>query len=276
MPTAGSVALSQLYVYPLKSAAGISLESADLSPSGLQHDRRWMLVDAEGEFMSQRHHPRMALISVHLSPEWLMIEAPGMSTLEVPLHSETEDFIDVWVWGDHCRGALVNRDADRWFSEFLKFPCRLVRKPGDDVRPVDSLHAADGDQVGFADGFPFLLISETSLEDLNGRLEKPVPMNRFRPNFVVRGCEAFAEDGWAKICVGQARFWVAEPCPRCAITTVDQSTGIRGKEPLRTLAEYRKFDGEVMFGRNLIHETLGAVRIGDTVEIIPSQGFAPK
>lgn len=267
---AESVTLSQLYVYPLKSAGGIPLESADLSPTGLRYDRRWMLVDAEGEFMSQRRHPRMALISVHLSPESLVIEAPGMPTLEVPLHTEAEGFIDVWVWGDPCRGATVDRDADRWFSEFLEFPCRLVRKPDDDVRPVDSLHAAEGDQVGFADGFPFLLISEASLDDLNGRLEKPVPMDRFRPNFIVGGCEAFAEDGWTKIYVGQACFRVAEPCPRCAITTVDQSTGVRGKEPLRTLAEYRGSGGEVMFGRNLIHETLGAVRIGDTVEITPS------
>jgi uncharacterized protein YcbX len=206
-----NVALSGLYVYPIKSCAGISMDSAELSATGLRHDRRWMLVDGDGKFMSQRAHPRMA----------------------------------------------------------LRFPCRLVRKPDDDPRLVDSHYAENGDQVGFADGFAFLLISEASLEELNDRLEDPLPMNRFRPNFVVRGCNPYAEDGWGHVRIGDVSFRVAEACPRCAITTTDQETGARGKEPLRTLATYRKFDGEVFFGRNLIHDTLGTVRVGDSVEVTP-------
>ena len=134
---------------------------------------------------------------------------------------------------------------------------------------VDSSFAESGDQVGFADGFAFLLISEASLEDLNMRLEDPLPMNRFRPNFVVRGCGPYAEDGWSRLRIGSVPFRVAEPCPRCAITTVDQETGTRGKEPLRTLATYRKFEGEVFFGRNLIHDTLGTVSVGASVEATP-------
>jgi uncharacterized protein len=245
------------------------LQSAGLSATGLRHDRRWMLVDETGEFMSQRAHPRMALISVRLAPQRMVVSAPDMEELEIPLYPQAESSIDVRVWGDTNRGELVAEEANQWFTEFLMFPCRLVHKPEDEPRLVDSSFARSGDQVSFADGFAFLLISEASLEDLNTRLEDPLTMNRFRPNFVVRGCRPYAEDGWSRLRIGDVSFRVAEPCPRCAITTVDQRTGTRGKEPLRTLATYRKFEGEVFFGRNLIHDTLGTVRVGDTVETTP-------
>jgi uncharacterized protein YcbX len=266
---AENVTLSGLNVYPIKSCAGISLDSADLSATGLRYDRRWMLVDETGEFMSQRTHPRMALISVRLSTELLIVGAPGMPELEIPLQQESGNQIEVHVWGDTNRGELVGEEADRWFGEFLGFPCRLVCKPDDDLRLVDSSYAKDGDQVGFADGFAFLLISEASLEDLNERLEAPLPMNRFRPNFVVRGCTPYAEDGWSGVRIGSVPFRVAEPCPRCAITTVDQNTGVPGKEPLRTLATYRKTDLGAVFGRNHIHDALGTVRVGDPVVATP-------
>ena len=264
-----TVTLSGLYVYPIKSCAGISFQSADLSATGLRHDRRWMLVDETGEFMSQRTHPRMALISVRFVPDGMIVSAPDMHELEIPLCPQAGDSMDVRVWGDTNRGVLVSEEANRWFTQFLEFPCRLVRKPDDDLRLVDSSFAESGDQVGFADGFAFLLISEASLGDLNGRLEDPLPMNRFRPNFVIRGCGPYAEDGWSRLRIGGVSFRVAEPCPRCAITTVDQRTGARGKEPLRTLATYRRSEGEVFFGRNLIHDALGTVRVGDPVEGTP-------
>jgi uncharacterized protein len=266
---AENVTLSSLYVYPIKSCAGVSLQGADLSATGLRHDRRWMLVDETGEFMSQRAHPRMALISVRFAPERMIVSAPGMPELEIPLRDETGNRIDVRVFGDTNKGELVGVEADRWFGEYLEFPCRLVHKPDDNPRLVDSSFAESGDQVSFADGFAFLLISEASLEDLNGRLEVPLPMNRFRPNFVVRGCEPYAEDGWSRLRIGSVPFRVAEPCPRCAITTVDQRTGVRGKEPLRTLSTYRNTELGTVFGRNLIHDTLGTVRVGDPVETMP-------
>ena len=269
MRDAENVTLSGLYVYPIKSCAGIPLDGAGLNATGLANDRRWMLVDGTGEFMSQRAHPRMALVSTQLSNEHLTASAPGMPDLRVPLRQEDGDRIDVEVWGDAHKGALVGGEADRLFSEFLRFPCRLVRKPEDDPRQVDSIYAESGDQTSFADGFAFLLISEASLNDLNDRLDAPLPMNRFRPNFVVRGCDAYAEDEWGTIRIGGVPFRVAEACPRCAVTTVDQETGERGKEPLRTLATYRKSGGEVYFGRNLIHDALGTVRVGDAVEITP-------
>jgi len=232
-----------------------------------------MLVDETGEFMSQRAHPRMALISTSISTsisdEHLIAGAPGLPDLEIPLRQEDENLVDVSVWGDANRGATVGEEADRWFSEFLQFPCQLVRKPEDDPRLVDSSYAVSGDQVGFADGFAFLLISEASLEDLNSRSADPLPINRFRPNFVVKGCGPYAEDGWDRLRIGNIPFRVAEACPRCAVTTVDQRTGVRGKEPLRTLATYRKSEGEVFFGRNLIHDASGTVRVGDAIEATP-------
>jgi uncharacterized protein YcbX len=266
-----NAALSGLYVYPIKSCAGISITSAELTTTGLLHDRRWMLVDEAGGFMSQRAHPRMALISTHLSDGRLIVGAPGMPDLPVPLQRQDGNLIDVEVWGDVNKGELVGEGADRWFSEFLRFPSRLVRKPDDDPRPVDSIYAQSGDQTSFADGFAFLLISEASLDDLNGRLEGPLPMNRFRPNFVVEGCDAYAEDRWGRLHIGGIPFRVAEGCSRCAITTTDQETGKRGKEPLRTLATYRKTGGEVYFGRNLIHDALGTVSVGDAVETTPRE-----
>lgn len=265
----GTPVLSGLYVYPIKSCGGISLRSAGLVATGLRDDRRWMLVDEVGGFMSQRRHPRMALISPRITPRGLIVHAPGMPDLEVLSEGKDGERIDVEVWGDVQRGEPVGEEADRWFSEFLNFPCRLVRKPDDDVRPVDSLYAGEGDQTSFADGFSLLVISEASLEDLNGRLERPVPMNRFRPNLVVRGCGPYAEDSWGEMQVGEAVFRVAEPCARCAITIVDQQIGERGKEPLRTLATYRKSGGKVWFGRNLIHTSFGTVSVGDPVEVTP-------
>jgi uncharacterized protein len=266
---AENIILSGLHVYPIKSCAGISLQRSDLSATGLRHDRRWMLVDETGKFMSQRAHPRMAMISVRFAPERMIVSAPGMDELEVPLYLQAPDSIDVRVWGDTNRGAMVSEEADRWFGEYLGFSCRLVHKPDDDLRLVDSSFAERGDQVSFADGFAFLLISEASLEDLNCRLKDPVPMNRFRPNLVVRGCVPYAEDGWSRLRIGSVPFRVAEPCPRCAITTVDQRTGARGNEPLRTLATYRKSELGTVFGRNLIHDTLGTLHVGDPVETTP-------
>jgi uncharacterized protein len=266
----GKPVLSGLHIYPIKSCGGIELESAELDATGIRHDRRWMLVDGRGEFVSQRSTPRMALISVSLGDECLVVGAPGVPDLEVPFGGDDGTRIDVEVWGDAQRGVPAGEEYDRWFREFLGGDYRLVRQPDEDVRPVDSVYAEDGDRASFADRFPFLLISEASLGDLNGRLDEPLPMNRFRPNLVVRGCGPYAEDGWGEVRVGDVVFRVAEPCRRCAITTTDQETARRGKEPLRTLATYRRDGGgEVLFGRNLIHSSAGTLRVGDPVSTTP-------
>ncbi len=262
------VHLSGLYVYPIKSAGGISLEASEVDERGLRHDRRWMLVDEAGRFMTQRRTPRMALIGVRIEPDLLVVDAPDMPSLEIPLEPPQGRPRLTQVWNDLVEVLAVGDEAAHWFSEFLGVRCRLVYLPDESVRPVDPDYGRTGDRVGLADGFPFLLTSEASLADLNARLESPLPLNRFRPNLVVRGSGAFAEDGWSLLSVGEITFRVAKPCARCVITTVDQGTATTGKEPLRTLARFRRAGEGVLFGQNLIHDNKGTLRVGDPVDVL--------
>ena len=265
------VYLSGLHLYPIKSAGGISLEAWEVDERGLRHDRRWMLVDEVGRFMTQRLFPRMALIGVRIEPDRLVVDAPDMPSLEVPLEPPQQRPRLAQVWSDLVEVLRVGADADRWFGEFLGVRCKLVYLPDESVRPVDPAYGRTWDRVGLADGFPFLLASEDSLADLNARLESPVPMNRFRPNGVVRGCEPFAEDGWRLVRIGFISFRVVKPCARCAITTVDQRTATTGKEPLRTLARFRRAGEGVLFGQNLIHANKATLHIGDPVEVLQAR-----
>ena len=263
--------LSGLYVYPIKSCGGIAVERWEIDERGPRYDRRWMLVDETGSFMSQRRFERMALIGVRIEPNGLIVDAPGMTPLEVPFRPPDSTLLLASVWDDLVEGLTVGDDANRWFSEFLDVGCKLVYLPDGSLRMVDPTYGGPKDQVGLADAFPFLLISEASLSDLNSRLEHPVPTDRFRPNLVVRGCEPFAEDNWRLVRIGQITFRVVKPCARCAITTVDQRTAEPGKEPLRTLAQFRKVGTKVLFGQNLIHDTRGTLRTGDPVDVIQAR-----
>jgi uncharacterized protein YcbX len=263
--------LSGLYVYPIKSAGGISIGTSDVDERGLRHDRRWMLVDEAGRFISQRRSARMALIRVRLERDGLVVDALGMPSLEVPLQPLAGRLLLARVWDDLVESLTVSDDTDRWFGEFLGVRCRLVYLPDESVRPVDPTYGRPGDRVGLADGFPFLLISEASLSDLNARLEQPVPMNRFRPNLVVRGCEPFAEDGWKLVRIGRITFRVVKPCSRCTITTVDQESAVMVKEPLRTLVRFRRVGTKVLFGQNLIHDEVGTLSEGDPIEVIQAR-----
>jgi MOSC domain-containing protein len=265
------VYLSGLHIYPIKSAGGISLEAWEVDERGLHHDRRWMLVDASGRFMSQRRFPKMALIGVRIEPDFLLVEAPEMPPLEVPLLPPPANRMLAQVWSDLVEVSTVGGDADRWFGEYLGVSCTLVHLPDESIRPVDPAYGGARDRVGLADGFPFLLISEASLADLNVRLERPVPMNRFRPNLVVGGCEPFAEDDWRSVRIGSITLRAVKPCARCTITTVDQETAATGKEPLRTLARFRRAGNKVLFGQNLIHDTTGTLRVGDPVEVVKTR-----
>jgi uncharacterized protein YcbX len=258
--------LSDLRLYPIKSCGGIAVDEGEVDERGLRHDRRWMLVDETGSFMSQRKLPRMALIKVRLESDGLVVDAPGMSSLQMPFRPPDGKPTLARVWNDLVEAQTV--DDDSWFSEFLEVSCKLVYLPDESVRPVDPAYAEPGDRVSLADGFPFLLISEASLADLNARLEQPLPMDRFRPNLVVGGCEPFAEDGWRGVRIGRLTFRVVKPCARCTITTVDQESATKGKEPLRTLARFRRAGNKVLFGQNLIHDETGTLRIGDPVQIL--------
>jgi MOSC domain-containing protein len=257
--------LAALNIYPIKSARGIALAESEVDGFGLRYDRRWMVVDDSGQFLSQRSHSRLALVVPSIAGDELRVDAPGMPTLEIPLHPSPTVATTVAVWDDVCPATWVGEPAACWFSEFLGSACSLVHMPDDVVRPADSKFAPQEAKVSFADGFPFLLISEESLADLNRRLAEPLPMNRFRPNLVVAGGGPYEEDRWVCIEIGGIRLRVVKPCGRCVVTTTDQTTGERGKEPLRTLATYRKRDGEVMFGQNVVHEGGGRLRVGDPV-----------
>lgn len=261
------ISISQLYVYPIKSAGGIALQEAHLDARGIEHDRRWMLVDKDHKFMSQRKYPRMALISTRLTPDHLIVDAPEMPSLRLPPQPEKTANVKVQIWSDEVEVSPVEREADEWFGEFLETPCRLVYMPDNTVRQVDEEYAEPGDRVGFADGFPFLLVSQASLQDLSGRLKRNVPVNRFRPNIVVEGCAPFEEDTWRGLRIGEIEFRVAKPCSRCSIVMTDQATGERDREVLATLAGYRRSGKNIFFGQNLAHDSAGTLRVGDAVEV---------
>jgi len=262
--------VSRLFVYPIKSLGGIQLDAAEVEARGSRHDRRWMLVDETGDFLSQRRYPRMALARVRVEGDRLVVNAPDMPPLKLALSPEPGAAVRACIFGDEVEAVSCGVEADRWFARFLGAACRLVYMPDETERAVDPEYAGVGDRVGFADGFPLLLFSEASLDDLNARLENPLPVNRFRPNILVAGCAPYEEDRWRTVRVGGVGLRVVKPCARCAITTVDQSSGEKGKEPLRTLASYRKVGGEVYFGQNAIPDATGLVRVGDAVEVISS------
>jgi uncharacterized protein YcbX len=270
------VKISGLFFYPIKSCAGIAVQEAILDAQGIRYDRRWMVVRAEdGRFLTQREYPHMAVIHPTVTADGLTVEMPGTTPLVIPFAPDAElNRAEITVWGFTGEALDEGDGAAAWFSEAMGLSCRLVRTPEDFTRRVNPAYAALGDRVGFADGYPLLLASETSLADLNARLAVPLPMNRFRPNLVVTGAPAFAEDGWRTLHIPATgtTFRVSKPCARCAITTVEQATGEKsGPEPLATLARFRRTDdNKVLFGMNLIHDWRGEplqLRIGDPVEV---------
>ena len=265
--------LSAIHVYPIKSLKGIALDAAKVEQRGLQYDRRWMVVDENDRFITQREHSRMALISVSFGSEGLEVNARGMSTLSVPFRIKPSAPVTVQIFRDTCQALVVGRQASQWFSEFLGTPCKLVYMPDEARRAVDPEYAVGDTVVSFADAYPFLLVGEASLEELNRRLERPLPMNRFRPNFVISGTGAFAEDEWKTIRIGSTLFHAVKSCARCAITTIEQETGVRdGQEPLKTLATFRSANHKVLFGRYLIAGSENqVVKLGDRIEVVEHQ-----
>jgi uncharacterized protein len=262
--------LSGLNIYPVKSLAGIALESATVEDRGLRFDRRWMLVDAKRQFITQREVPAMATVKIDVDDEGLTASLKG-DRISIPAAPNTGDVANVKIWSSSVKGEFYPKEINEWFASRLNTDCRLVRMPETTKRKVNPFYAVRKfeDTVSFADGYPFLVIGEGSLADLNSRLKEPVPMNRFRPNFVVAGSEPFEEDTWKRIRIGSTEFHVVKPCARCVITTIDQAAGEKtGKDPLKTLSEYRTRGTGVLFGQNLIAETAGGtIRVGDAVEV---------
>ncbi|WP_245579229.1 MOSC domain-containing protein [Algoriphagus mannitolivorans] len=262
-----TLTIQDLFIYPIKSLGGIRLNEAQAEERGFRYDRRWMLVDHQGAFVSQRTFPQLALLGVELFAKHLLVfhKYNPSQKLEISLDLAEGPEIPVVIWDDEVLGKLVSKEVDRWFSDFLGFGVHLVVMPETTHRKVDPRYAVKGENVSFADGMPYLLISQESLDELNSRLEIPVPMNRFRPNIVISGGEPFIEDQLKAVQIGGLDFRIVKPCARCVLTTVDQETGEKGKEPLRTLSLYRTQNNKVMFGQNVIALQSGVIRVGDEV-----------
>ncbi len=262
------VRLAEIWTYAVKSGCGQEREAAVVEAAGLDGDRRWMVVDEAGRFLSQRERPRMALLVARLEAGGLWLEAPGAGSLLVP-QPVCGAARTVTVWRDKVSAADGGEAAAAWLSRALGAACRLVFQADAASRAVAEPYAVAGDVVSFADGFPILLTSVESLADLNARMAVPVGMSRFRPNLVVQGAPAWAEDGWARVRIGDTVLRVAKPCDRCVVTTIDQATGERPdpEEPLRTLKTFRRdARGRVLFGQNLVPEAGGVIRVGDLVK----------
>ncbi|MEP7294370.1 MAG: MOSC N-terminal beta barrel domain-containing protein, partial [Chloroflexota bacterium] len=257
--------------YPIKSCAGTTVDSAQIDERGFVNDRRWLIVNPKWHFLTQREIARMALVQPQVDELSLRLTAPDMNALELPTDQGGQR-VEITIWKDSGLGAVDQGDeAAEWLSSFLRREVRLVRFAADTFRQVNQRFAPrESDQVGFADAYPFLFISEASLADLNTQLEAPLPMNRFRPNIVVSGTdEPYAEDRWKVIRIGDVIFDVVKPCARCAITTTDQATAERGKEPLRTLETYRPGKtGGPLFGQNAVQRSMGVVKTGTPVEVV--------
>jgi hypothetical protein len=263
--------VSALFLHPVKSCRPRSVERAALDDFGLVGDRRFMIVDDRGRFLTQRTTPRLALIEVAPSPDGgrLMFSAPEFEPLEVATRRPDPHPVEVIVWQDTVQGIDLGGAIASWLTAFLDQPARLVAMaPGFARR---SRRAGDSnDQVSFADAFPVLVIAEASLADLNARLDFALPMDRFRPNIVINGCAPYAEDRFQGMRIGSCMFRAAGPCGRCVVTTTDPHTLERGKEPLHTLATYRKrADGQVVFGQNCVNESKsGEITVGMSVQFL--------
>ncbi|MEM9673053.1 MAG: MOSC domain-containing protein [Cyclobacteriaceae bacterium] len=260
--------LSEIYIYPIKSLGGIRLPEAQLTQRGLAYDRRWMLIDEHG-FLTQREIPRMALLEVSLQANFLVIHSPSESSpLNIPLILPPDTATKlVPIWDDTTTAQLVSEEADEWFSEALDHPCSLVYMPDFSERTKVGKISGKVQPVSFADSYPALLIGQASLDDLNTRLTEPVLMNRFRPNLVFSGGEAYEEDQWHEFSIGDARCWAEKPCARCSVVTINQETIVQGKEPLATLARYRKQDNKVLFGQSILFEPGKIIREGDEIQV---------
>ncbi|MFJ8822647.1 MOSC domain-containing protein [Streptomyces sp. NPDC102467] len=268
--------LSSIHVHPLKAVRGHAPREAVVEPWGLAGDRRWVLVDSANKIVTQRPHPRLALAAAEQLPGGgVRVSAPGMDplTVEVPEPGATTT---IEVWKDKVEAVLADPAAHAWWSAYLETDIRVLHLDDPATRrPIDPEHAEPGETVSFADGYPLLLTTLSSLDALNSLIaqgdhadEGPLPMNRFRPSVVVSGTPPWAEDDWSRIAIGEVTFRIAKKCGRCVVTTTDQETAERGKEPLRTLARHRRFGDQLCFGTNLVPESRGSVRVGDPVTVL--------
>lgn len=272
----GNARLQSIHVHPVKAFRGLALQEAAVEPWGLAGDRRWMVIDDGGKVVTQREQPRLALAAAEALPGGgIRLSAPGRKPLTVPVPGAA-DTVTADIFGTEVAAVPAGGEAHTWCSGYLEADVRLVHMDDPAARrPIEPGYGLPGETVSFADGYPLLLTAQASLDALNALIargdhaaEGPLPMNRFRPNVVVSGTDAWAEDDWTRIAIGEVVLRVPKACGRCVVTTTDQDTGRRGKEPLRTLARHRRFGTQLVFGQNLVPENRGTIRAGDPVEIL--------
>ncbi len=268
--------ITQIWTYPVKGLAGIQTDESAIELRGLQYDRRWMVVDEAGKFISQREVPYMALIGTAIEGDMLRIfdrKQPenGISvTLDLEKNDKEQSAM-VEVWSNRCRARQAGAFADEWLSDMLSTKVRLVAMPDQTRRPADGRYAPAGQIVSFADAFPYLFLGQSSLDELNRRLVTPVPMNRFRPNLVFEGGQPHDEDNWKDFSIGAATFLGVKNCGRCTVITTDQDTGQRQTEPLKTLSTYRQQNNKILFGQYAVWtgsaEMQQRIRVGDIISV---------
>lgn len=263
--------ITDLWIYPIKSIAGIKLNKTKVERRGLQYDRRWVLADENGVFVHQRDYPEMALLQPEISGNTMTIRHKLKEIPSVSFDMSTPDTeaISVTVWDDTCEAKPVDTKVDEWFSEIIGKKVSLLYMHEDSIRQADQRYATEEtDRVSFADGYPVLIISEESLAELNSKATEHVPMNRFRANIIVSGGGVHVEDRLRKIVIGDVTMHGVKPCARCVMTTIDVETAQKGKEPLKTLATYRKLEHKILFGENFIPGNEGEIQIGDALTIL--------
>ncbi len=262
--------ISQLFIYPVKSLGGFEVSAAQLTDRGFQYDRRWMLVDTDNHFITQRECPQMSLLQTAIENDLLVIYPKDDTDdrLAISLQQETGRICNAKVWNDECMALYVSEIADEWLSRNLSIPCRLVYMPDKGRRKVDPAYAFNNEITNFSDAFPLLIIGQLSLDDLNNRLEQPLPINRFRPNIVFTGGAAYDEDLMEHITVNHIDLYGVKLCARCTITTIDQTNGQKAKEPLKTFATYRMKNNKIYFGQNMLYGQTGVINVGDVIEVI--------
>ncbi len=267
------IRVSQLNIYPIKSLGGISMPSVNITDRGFEYDRRWMLIDANSNFLTQREFAVMALLQVELANDGLKVfhKHDKNDFIKIPFTPQKSERIATNIWGVLCQPLLVSDEADKWFSEKLQATCRLVYMDDDTHVMINEQYNISNSLTSFSDGFPILMISEASLADLNSKATESVLMNRFRPNIVISGAGAFEEDGMKEFVINGITFYGAKPSARCTITTINQSTGEKGKEPLKTLATYRSLNNKIYFGENVIAASIGSINVGNEITILKTK-----
>jgi len=248
---------------------GISVDSAVVEERGLRYDRRWMLIDENGTFITQRKYAELSLLAVKLEADYIEVshKMEVDKAVKYRINEHSDVLIAVTIWDDATFGYEVNPAVSAWFTNFMQMNVRLVKMAEDARRLVDTEYAYHDEVVSFADGYPCLLIGQSALDGLNAKLDSAIRMDRFRPNFVFTGGEPHVEDDFATFSIGEVTFNAVKPCARCVLTTIDQQTGAKGAEPLKTLATYRKKGNKIMFGQNLLHQKTGVVRVGDELVV---------